>query len=138
MTEEEEVLKLIDAKSKEKCTMLNCPVIENNIKRQKKISKLNRLIEKQQKEIEELKKQVRKVEFEAQKYFDICMGQTQEIEDLKQNQCTHNIDNECISKQKIRNKVEELKGNKDFDEDVYVEEYAVDILQELLEEENNE
>lgn len=37
-------------------------------------------------------------------------------------------------KDKIKAKIEELKSNKDFDMDVYVEEFAVDVLQELLEE----
>lgn len=37
-----------------------------------------------------------------------------------------------IPKQVIKDKIEELSDNKDFDEDVYVEEYAVDVLKEIL------
>ena len=43
------------------------------------------------------------------------------------------IQRDYIPKSKIKEKIEELKKNKDFDEDVYVEEFAVDILKELLE-----
>lgn len=43
------------------------------------------------------------------------------------------IQRDYIPKSKIKEKIEELKEGKDFDNDVYVEEYAVDILQELLE-----
>lgn len=42
---------------------------------------------------------------------------------------------ESISVQKVIDKMEELKNGKDFDEDVYWEERAIDVLQELLESE---
>lgn len=48
-----DLLKNID---KQKCMMLKCPVVKNNIERQLKIIELNRIIRKQSKEIEELKK----------------------------------------------------------------------------------
>lgn len=34
------------------------------------------------------------------------------IEELEKNQCTHNIDNECIRKSVIRDKIEELENDK--------------------------
>lgn len=56
MTDEEKnVIDLLKNIDKQKCLLLNCPVVKNNIERQLKIIELNRIIRKQQKEIEELK-----------------------------------------------------------------------------------
>lgn len=41
--------------------------------------------------------------------LNLIKKQQKEIEELRENQCTHNISNECISKQKIRDKIEEYK-----------------------------
>lgn len=53
--EENNVIDLLKNIDKQKCLMLNCPVVKNNIERQLKIIELNRIIRKQSKEIEELK-----------------------------------------------------------------------------------
>ena len=45
-----------------------------------------------------------------------------------------NINDNFISKDKIKDKIKEIKQDKDFDEDVYVEEFAVDVLEDLLKE----
>ena len=55
--EEKNVIDLLKNIDKQKCLMLNCPVVKNNIERQLKIIELNRIIRKQSKAIEELKKQ---------------------------------------------------------------------------------
>lgn len=51
---EKNVIDLLKNIDKQKCLMLNCPVVKNNIERQLKIIELNRIIRKQSKEIEEL------------------------------------------------------------------------------------
>lgn len=48
------------------------------------------------------------------------------IKELEQNQCTHNIDNECIRKSKVKEKIEEYKAKG------YIE--IAGALQQLLEE----
>lgn len=53
--EEREAIDLLKNIDKQKCVMLECPVVKNNIERQLKIIELNRTIRKQSKEIEELK-----------------------------------------------------------------------------------
>lgn len=58
-----DLLKNID---KQKCLMLNCPVVNNNIERQLKIIELNRIIRKQSKEIEKLKDKCKELIFEKQ------------------------------------------------------------------------
>lgn len=55
--EEKNVIDLLKNIDKQKCLMLNCPVVKNNIERQLKIIELNRIIRKQSKEIEELNKE---------------------------------------------------------------------------------
>ena len=54
-SEEKKVIDILKNINKQKCLMLNCPVVKNNIERQLKIIELNRIIRKQSKEIEELK-----------------------------------------------------------------------------------
>lgn len=51
---EKNVIDLLKNIDKQKCLMLNCPVVKNNIERQLKIIELNRIIRKQSKEIEKL------------------------------------------------------------------------------------
>ena len=53
--EEKEAIDLLKKIDKQKCMILECPVVKNNIERQLKIIELNRIIRKQSKEIEELK-----------------------------------------------------------------------------------
>lgn len=53
--EEKKAIDLLKNIDKQKCMMLECPVVKNNIERQLKIIELNRTIRKQSKEIEELK-----------------------------------------------------------------------------------
>ena len=53
--EEKKAIDLLKNIDKQKCVMLECPVVKNNIERQLKIIELNRIIRKQSKEIEELK-----------------------------------------------------------------------------------
>lgn len=52
--EEKKVIDLLKNIDKQKCMMLKCPVVKNNIERQLKIIELNRTIRKKSKEIEEL------------------------------------------------------------------------------------
>ena len=127
MTDEEkkaiDLLKNID---KQKCVMLECPVVKNNIERQLKIIELNRTIRKQSKEIEELKN--------GQIDFWIS---DKEIEER--------IRNKFVSKDKIKAKIEEYddKGmtvnlanrsaGKTFQQAVHYE--VKKVLQSLLEKE---
>lgn len=50
--EEKKAIDLLKNIDKQKCVMLECPVVKNNIERQLKIIELNRTIRKQSKEIE--------------------------------------------------------------------------------------
>ena len=107
-----------------KCELfLDNIVIKDKTARQIIISAYNKL-ERQQKEIKKEKSRI----MELAKLLD---KQENEIKFLKgeleiQEGCS-------ISKDKIREKIKELKGNKDFDLDVYTEEFVIDILKELLE-----
>ena len=91
---EKKVIDLLKNIDKQKCVMLECPVVKNNIKRQLKIIELNRTIRKQSKEIEELKN--------GQIDFWIS---DKEIEER--------IRNKFVSKDKIKAKIEEFKKVRD-------------------------
>lgn len=111
MTDEEkkaiDLLKNID---KQKCVMLECPVVKNNIERQLKIIELNRIIRKQSKEIEELKDK-----FSDEKIRNTVIKRYKEV-----------IEKDYISKDKIKAKIEEVKDGT-FDAEI--------ILHQLLEKE---
>lgn len=67
------------------------------------------------------------------------------IKELEQNQCTHNIDNGCIRKSKVQEKIEELKRQEKEElkgmkgQDRYfvkqMYQYKIQVLEELLKEE---
>ena len=122
---EKNVIDLLKNIDKQKCMMLECPVVKNNIKRQLKIIELNRTIRKQSKEIDELKN--------GQIDFWIS---DKEIEER--------IRNKFVSKDKIKAKIEELekeitedkKKNDDFwsDYSIYLDAQR-EGFQSLLEKE---
>ena len=122
MTDEEKnVIDLLKNIDKQKCLMLNCPVVKNNIERQLKIIELNRIIRKQSKEIEELKEDKYGLEEEVQiqaKNIMLCENALCEIQD------------------KIKAKIEELE-KLDFGTDLVSQFTAnlttITILQSLLE-----
>ena len=102
---EKKVIDLLKNIDKQKCMMLECPVVKNNIERQLKIIELNRTIRKQYKEIEELKEK-------SNKYY-------YEWKHLEANMIN-----------KIKAKIE---YNKVFNDDIH--KYATLTLEELLEKE---
>ena len=114
--EEKNVIDLLKNIDKQKCLMLNCPVVKNNIERQLKIIELNRIIRKQSKEIEELEKN-RKV---SQNFAKI-------------------VATDYISKDKIKAKIEEINKEMLNEEKslelFYRKKYCKEILQSLLEKE---
>lgn len=69
--EEKEAIDLLKNIDKQKCMMLECPVVKNNIERQLKIIELNRTIRKQSKEIEELNKSDESKEQSSMKYYNL-------------------------------------------------------------------
>lgn len=68
---EKKVIDLLKNIDKQKCVMLECPVVKNNIKRQLKIIELNRTIRKQSKEIEELNKSDESKEQSSMNYYNL-------------------------------------------------------------------
>ena len=132
MTDEEKnVIDLLKNIDKQKCLMLNCPVVKNNIERQLKIIELNRIIRKQSKEIEELKDK-----FSDEKIRNIVIKRYREV-----------IEKDYISKDKIKAKIKEYEQDvKDFEEywskdprkfkkEKSVDYYKLEALKELLEKE---
>ncbi len=69
--EEKKVIDLLKNIDKQKCVMLECPVVKNNIERQLKIIELNRIIRKQSKEIESLKEDNKKKSIVIIEYQDL-------------------------------------------------------------------
>ena len=119
MTDEEnKVIDLLKNIDKQKCTMLECPVVKNNIERQLKIIELNRTIRKQSKEIEELTLDLEEM--------------TKSNNHKKENWVHKSILNSYISKDKIKAKIEEYKesGSVDGTNDILITE-----MQSLLEKE---
>ena len=119
--EEKKVIDLLKNIDKQKCTMLECPVVKNNIKRQLKIIELNRLIRKQSKEIEELNKSDASKERSSMKYYNLYKELVDKIkakiEELK----------ERPNKMVIDRKIPEEYKN------IFLDENAILVLQELLE-----
>ena len=69
--EEKKAIDLLKNIDKQKCVILECPVVKNNIERQLKIIELNRTIRKQSKEIEELNKSDASKERSSMKYYNL-------------------------------------------------------------------
>lgn len=112
--EEKKAIDLLKNIDKQKCVMLECPVVKNNIERQLKIIELNRTIRKQSKEIEEAEQKEKKA------YIDGT-----------------NVAHELCNKKwkdKIKAKIEELE--KQDKEDRLSHNYLIiPVLQSLLEKE---
>ena len=125
--EEKEAIDLLKNIDKQKCMMLECPVVKNNIERQLKIIELNRTIRKQSKEIEELTLDLEEM--------------TKSNNHKKENWVHKNILNSYVSKDKIKAKIEEselLIDNSQgcmSDEDLYKEYGKIEFGQSLLEKE---
>lgn len=93
-------------------------------------------IDEQSKEIEELKEKTKKCEY----YEMVADELSKEIEELKKYKegyklLNYGLDN-YISKDKIKQKIEELKKIIEFEKPTYEEElkYAIEVLQSLLKE----
>ena len=99
--EEKEAIDLLKNIDKQKCMMLECPVVKNNIERQLKIIELNRTIRKQSKEIEELKM--------ITKEYDTFLGNEKIIIADKSYFDNGYFKEKFISKDKIKAKIEELE-----------------------------
>ena len=123
--EEKNVIDLLKNIDKQKCLMLNCPVVKNNIERQLKIIELNRIIRKQSKEIEELTLDLEEM--------------TKSNNHKKENWVHKSILNSYISKDKIKAKIEEINKEMLNEEKslelFYRKKYCKEILQSLLEKE---
>lgn len=113
------------------------------------ITTILELIEKQQKEIEELKKEKEHWKDETSDFINKCLEKDKEIEELKKPKYMMNfetgtitqIDNNFISKDKIREKIEKEKKYQEtikklFQDSLnyHIQEYAIEVLEELLEE----
>lgn len=94
--EEKKVIDLLKNIDKQKCMMLKCPVVKNNIERQLKIIELNRTIRKKSKEIEELQVNNKKLQ-------DKC----KELIFEKQELTSALLDS--IPKSKLKAKIEEVE-----------------------------
>ena len=99
--EEKEAIDLLKNIDKQKCMMLECPVVKNNIERQLKIIELNRTIRKQSKEIEELKM--------ITKEYDTFLGNEKIIIADKSYFDNGYFKEKFISKDKIKAKIEEVE-----------------------------
>ena len=110
-----------------------------------------KVIKEEKETVEELRKQLRLAinidditttirNDDAETILNLIEKLQKENEELKQDnskqwkeRCRLSFEvDDSISKQVLRDKIKELSDNKDFDGDVYVEEYAVDVLKELL------
>ena len=152
--EEKNVIDLLKNIDKQKCLMLNCPVVKNNIERQLKIIELNRIIRKQSKEIEELTNEVMEKELiidgmkedrriaveEIQEQYFVSKEESEQKEKKAYIDGTNIADKLCNKKwkDKIKAKIEWLTTNileNDYasSHDQDVAEYQVIILQSLLE-----
>ena len=118
--EEKNVIDLLKNIDKQKCMMLECPVVKNNIERQLKIIELNRTIRKQYKEIEELKTQI-----DEHVYYDLGGRSCGKTELLRHYKKGYDMNNK-FWKDKIKAKIEEVKDG------IYD---AKIVLQSLLEKE---
>ena len=121
--EEKNVIDLLKNIDKQKCLMLNCPVVKNNIERQLKIIELNRIIRKQSKEIEELKEYKHDAELTK---VACCSAQNCEALNncIKLERELQNADKKW--EDKIKTKIEEVKDGT-YDAKI--------VLQSLLEKE---
>jgi len=104
--EEKKIIDLLKNIDKQKCVMLECPVVKNNIERQLKIIELNRTIRQQSKEIEELKEYKHDAELTK---VDCCTAQNCEALNncIKLGRELQNADNKW--KDKIKAKIEEIE-----------------------------
>ena len=149
--EERKTIDLLKNIDKQKCVMLECPVVKNNIERQLKIIELNRIIRKQSKEIEELKETLKCTQ-------NSWYEDTQKIEEMKKqidldNECEIALNNRIMDlenadkkwEDKIKAKIAELikegnyrtadnpNGRVHFQKEIT--DYQIEVLQSLLEKE---
>ena len=132
--EEKNVIDLLKNIDKQKCLMLKCPVVKNNIERQLKIIELNRIIRKQSKEIEELKSQI-----DEHVYYDLGGRSCGKTELLRHYKKGYDMNNK-FWKDKIKAKIEEYREQieelKDLNIFTYTEyKGAIKFGQSLLEKE---
>jgi hypothetical protein len=118
--EEKKAIDLLKNIDKQKCVMLECPVVKNNIERQLKIIELNRTIRKQSKEIEELTLDLEEM--------------TKSNNHKKENWVHKSILNSYVSKDKIKAKIEELE-KQDRESRMSHNYLVIPVLQSLLEKE---
>lgn len=142
--EENNVIDLLKNIDKQKCLMLNCPVVKNNIERQLKIIELNRIIRKQSKEIERTNEIIiwkQRHEEQLQKEIERLKDKLNKIyneTDNKNSQLVKALNYKLFMEDKIKAKIEELE-KLDFGTDLVSQFTAnlttITILQSLLNEE---